>query len=250
MSVGKAGERVDFQPEGSSYTYILRRPSVREAQLPAERAEAVAGGRQWYPFDVAREFREEFRLMVAAEPVGMEVHLEAVERWFEGLQSAMDEVRHDNTEESRAALFAALDMPREVARLERMVHKRSEPYRQVKAEQQAWPLSYGIAVVEDFLEDWHGEDLPPFERGKRGVPDELIDLIPQNDLVQIGMEFSRMLAPSDASRKNYRSASSGTSRPPSSTSTEVTRPRPNGRTRSGTSPGSASASSTSTPATS
>jgi hypothetical protein len=227
----KAGELHPFTPHGSERTYLLRVPSTREAHLIDQKA-VGRRGRRWHQLDLAKLLRDEFRKMVAADadPEACAPLVELVEGWVGGMQSAMDAwVEAGDSDELRQAYLDAAKPPGGMVEIENLVREASDAYCAAIAQQEAWPHLYGIAAAELFLDGWEGEELPPFKRGLRGVPDDLLNLIPDRHFVEIGQEMARILSPDETARKNSRSASSGASSRPSSTgSTEVRTRRLNG----------------------
>lgn len=115
-----------------------------------------------------------------------------------------------------------------LAALEEAIEAADPVYRRLVGAAAAFPLARGTAAAMLLLVGWEGYG----ERPPRRVPGGLIDQeslarIPERDLIAIGAEAERLLAPSEAEAKNSESPSPGQSSATASSGTP-TPPPPSG----------------------
>lgn len=224
----RPGSSVPFSPDRADHlpdrTYHLKVPAAYEAADIDERVE-IEGGRPWYPLDLARLFRAEFRKLVAADPdpEACAPILAEVEAWVEELEAAVRRVSEGNSAEVASAFFEAARIPDRLLAVEGELHQASRAWRTARAQQRAYRQRYGRVAADLYLTGWEGEDdLPEFRRGRQGVPDELMALVPAEHLAAIGDRVGELLRPSAARLKNSPSASSPGSSATPSTPTPAT----------------------------
>lgn len=131
------------------------------------------------------------------------------------------------------ALREFVPLAEDYARIERIVEEVDQGLRDMKADNDAYMQFYSLVAAEMFLAgyephaEWKGRDgapLPPFRQAAGRLAPDLLEVLPDEDILAIGDAIVSATGPSEAERKNFASPS-GTS-PGGDTSTAASSGRP------------------------
>lgn len=242
-------DTIRYRPEGEAGPlYLLRVP--RGFDAPRFKAEVeTEGGRRWLLLDQAAELNAAVRRLVPDDAEQRQQFLFQVEEWSDRLADAIRRLQAGEMQdaEGNAApeFLAALEMPEGCKIVADLAQRHDRGYRRVGADNAQYPWIAGIVAARMFLVGWEAPEgweprLPPFRRGVDGVPGALIDQLPREHVIGIGVEIGNRIELPRPTRKNSASPSGGgAGTPTSSTSPTPAASDPSTETSPGTMPRSA-----------
>jgi hypothetical protein len=194
---------MSFKPRDDGPTYFLRPPRVadRNAYKHAVRSK---GGQIWRNLDLMRIVREGLDELLPGEAGNDGRAL--VEGYTANLQAAIDAWLAEKTDETRTALTAALEYPKDLVKIMELLRRQHEPLASALADNSVYYGIAGQAAARLFLVGWEG--LGPFKRDLGGPTEETLAQIPSGDFERIALEIESMLEPSEERIKNSDSPSS------------------------------------------
>lgn len=208
-----ASEPVRFQPEPTGPTYLLRVPRKRD-KGPFLAAVTAAGGASWSRVQLMLKLEEAIGDLLPGDDdyEAREARKGEVAAYRLGIESAVELWRAEKSEEADKLLGEALAMPPRVIEIHELVRRSGHPgYGGMLGDLEGYPTILGTVAAERFLVGWEGGDLPPFRRTSLGVSGDLLEEVPDRDLVAIGYEVARLMDPEKRRLGNSASASSGAS---------------------------------------
>ncbi|MGE5515083.1 MAG: hypothetical protein ACM31D_04605 [Bacteroidota bacterium] len=223
----KPGDVVPFTPpgqdhlaEGKRIRYHLKVPAVHE-RPGLKRAVLSAGGRLHAPLT----------LWQACQAALVAVYGDDIPETFTAVMSEVKDagqaaaesylaLPEANGPEARAVFTEAAMRYQASMAVFAVVANEVAPFSQQLADMLADNAVYhdivGVAASRLFLTGWDNLS-QPFKRGPKGVPDDLLAVIPPHHIPAIGHELERLMAPTEPEAGNSDSPSPGPSEPGTST---------------------------------
>jgi hypothetical protein len=136
------------------------------------------------------------------------------------LEEASERWRNQRTKEAEEALNALLNPSPRIEEIGEAVNRLNETlgplrYNTMVSVNAAFPRRAGILALREFCHGWEGEGLPPFERGMKGVPHQLIAQVPRSDKILVGNRVAEHLRRDPVRLGNSPSPSAPSSSPSS-----------------------------------
>lgn len=216
-------------PEAERITYLLK-PADIWSRANLRRMVSAKGGRRVGQMDVLLALREGVEQIFSASVSDRKAALlEQIDEAIAGLTDLSRKVMSGEYDprtadglqglttatRSQIAKLAALGEVSDV------VMRASPRYAKLVADKETYELVRGFCSAQLFLVGWENGPAP-FARGGTGVPDDLLLLLSDDHLVEIGAEVDRLLHPTETERKNSDSPSLGAETPAPSTAASST----------------------------
>lgn len=236
---------VDMAPaDGSGITYRIRVPSKRD-RIRFQHALTASGVRQHSDAKLLGRVQAVLRALEAEAPEEAASGLAAVEAWIaardvadllpvEVRQAALvaafmarsgfawsPEGLDERDPEEASAILALVEAAARLGEVEAAVASGDDRFARMVADNEAWRPLYNMTAAAMFLAGWDGLDAP-FRRGRDGVPDELLEALPDAHVGAIGDRVAELIALAENDAKNSPSPSSGAEPPISGSSTPST----------------------------
>ena len=172
-----------FTPEGSSVTYLIRIPTL--GTKASFRRHCVAAGIQIWP---KRELCRRAAITLRdVNPDNLDSLLDLV--------AEVEAAAEDGADLAEATLTAWTEISQQLRRFD-------PGFAGLVADNQHWTQLAPVIAARCFLAGWEGIDLA-FKRGIDGlVPEDLLERIPEADLIAIGWRALQLMTPTGAQEKN------------------------------------------------
>jgi hypothetical protein len=196
--------------------YFVKPPTLTE-QTQLQRAILEAGGRQHLPIEMFRQMKRGIQRALGDDEADLRARLlERIERGITLSLEMQDGVlggQYAGVEgieaflKIQAQLIEASDDTEEIATV---VADHDARFARMRADNALFPQIAAIWACKLFLRGWQNGP-GKFRRQREGVPDDLIQQIPEIHRLEIAAEVRRLSSPTEAERKNSDSLSPLTS---------------------------------------
>jgi len=251
----KPGDTVELRPNGEKTkpVYELRAPLVYD-RVDFEAALSQRGARHHGIYGLLRAMRRDVESnLIEAEDDERRRLIEQIDRTRAAYEAfgalAQEKASNPGADDAaivatakalEAAWNAATAEDEELAGVAALLRTAGGRYAAACVETTRYDAAYGIEAARIFLVGWEGPPLP-FARGKQGVSDSLLALVPPAHLQAIGARVKALLAPDEETVKNSAGPSPGASgrKPSTARKTQAKKARSRPRTAAptgGTSP--------------